>query len=65
MPPLHRVVALEEVDDMAVGVAEDLHLDVAGTLHQLLEINLVLAEGRLGLALGGDHVAQQLRLVAG
>ena len=38
------------MDDVAVLVAEDLHLDVAGALDQLLEIDLVLAEGGLGLA---------------
>jgi hypothetical protein len=30
MPPLQRAVALEQVDDVAVGVAEHLHLDVVG-----------------------------------
>ena len=47
---LHRAVALEEMDDGAVPVGEDLHLDVAGALDQLLEIDLVPAEGGLGLA---------------
>ena len=47
---LDRAVALEEVDDRAVLVGEDLHLDMAGALDQLLEIDLVLAEGGLGLA---------------
>ena len=30
VPPLHRAVALEQVHQVAVLVAEDLHLDVAG-----------------------------------
>ena len=36
---------------IAVRVAEKLHLDMAGAAHQLFEIDLVLAEGGLGLAL--------------
>jgi hypothetical protein len=35
---------------VAVLVAEHLHLDVAGALDQLFEVDLVLAEGGLGLA---------------
>ncbi len=61
---LHRTVALEEMDDGAVLVAEDLDLDVAGALDQLLQVDLVLAEGRLGLALGGGDLLQEARLVA-
>ena len=30
VPPLHRAVALEQVHDLAVRVAHDLHFDVAG-----------------------------------
>ena len=47
---LDRAVALEQVHEIAVGVAEDLHLDVARPAHQLFEIDLVLAEAGLGLA---------------
>ena len=54
---LHRAVALEQVDDVAVAVAEDLHLDVAGALDQLFEIDLVVAEGGLGLALRRREIA--------
>ena len=46
-------------------VAEDLHLDVAGALDQLFEIDLVLAEGGLGLALGRLEIADERRLVGG
>jgi hypothetical protein len=56
---LDRAVALEEMHQVAVAVAEDLHLHVAGAAHQLLEVHLVLAEGALGLAAGrGDGVEQ-------
>ena len=61
---LDGAVALEEVDDGAVLVGEDLHLDVAGALDQLLEIDLVAAEGGLGLAPGGVDVVEEARLVA-
>ena len=61
---LHRAVALEQMDDVAVLVAEQLHLDVAGPLDQLFEIDLVLAERGLGLALGLRDLARQIGLVA-
>ena len=50
MAALHGAVALEQVDDGAVGIGQDLHLDMAGALDQLFQIDLVLAEGGLGLA---------------
>jgi hypothetical protein len=34
-----------------VGVAQDLDLDMARAAHQLFQIDLVVAEGRQGLAL--------------
>ena len=43
-------------------VAQELDLDVARAADQLLEIDLVLAEGGLGLAPGGVHGVQQLLL---
>ena len=61
---LHRAVTLEEMDDIAVPVAEDLHLDMAGALDELLEIDLVLAEGGLGLAARRHGVLEQRFLVA-
>ena len=52
MAALHRAVALEEVDEVAVLVAEELHLDVAGPGDVLLEEHVGDAEGRAGLAAG-------------
>ena len=60
---LHRAVALEEVDDVAVAVAEHLHLDVLGPGDVLLEEDRRVAEGALGLALGLVEQARQLRLL--
>ena len=48
---LDRAVALEQVYSIAMRVAQHLHLDMAGALDQLFEIDLVLAEGGLRLAL--------------
>jgi hypothetical protein len=42
---LHRAVALEQVDAVAVGVAEDLDLDVARLGDVLLDQHVVVAEG--------------------
>ena len=47
---LQRAVALEQVDDVAVGVAEHLHLDVARAGDVLLQQHPIVAEGRRGLA---------------
>ncbi len=57
--PLHGAVALEQVHEVAVRVAEDLHLDVARAPHELLEVDLVVAERGLGLApCRGDRLEQ-------
>ena len=64
---LHAALALAQRGDGAGAIAEDLHLDVARTRDQLLDIELVAAEGgaRLGAAaleggldlLGAQHHA--------
>ena len=51
MAALHRAVALEQVDAVALGVAKDLDLDVARALHVLLDQHRVVAEAVDGLAL--------------
>ncbi len=63
MAALHRAVALEQVDHVAVLVAEHLHLHVAGIAHQLLEVHLVVAERGLRLPAGHFDLAVQLALV--
>ncbi len=45
VPPLHGAVALEQVHEVAVRIAEDLHLHVACPLDELLQVDLVVAEG--------------------
>ena len=59
---LDRALALAQVHDGAVMIAEDLELDVARRLEVALDVDVAVAEGRLGLALGG---AQRVRELAG
>ena len=47
---LERAVAFEQVDDIAVGIAEHLYLDMAGRGDPLLQQHLVIGEAGLGLA---------------
>ncbi len=49
---LDGAIALVEVDDVAVLVAEDLHLDVLGALDVALQENGWVAEGVLRLGAG-------------
>ena len=51
--PLHRAVTLEEVNDVALRVAEYLHLDVAHVGQGLFEEHGRVTEGTLGLPHGG------------
>ncbi len=57
---LDRAVALPQVVEAAVLVAEDLHLDMAGALDHLLQVALAVAEGGLGLAPALAHLFLQL-----
>ena len=50
VPALDRALALEEVDDRAVSVAEDLHLHVPRPFDVALEEHRRVTEGRLRLA---------------
>jgi hypothetical protein len=59
--PLHRAVALAEPDRVLVLVGEDLDLDVARVLEELLQIDRRIAERRAGLGPGGLHRRQQRR----
>ena len=50
MAALHGAIALVEVQDVAVLVAEDLHFDVLGAADEALEEDGVVAEGGGGFA---------------
>ena len=60
MPPLDRAVALAEVDDVSVGVREDLNLDVPGILQVALDVDGRVREVRLAFAAGGFERALRL-----
>ena len=57
---LHRTVALPQVVEPAVFVAEDLHLDMAGVQDHLLEEALAVAEGVDRLAPAFEHLFLEL-----
>ncbi len=63
MPPLHRTVSLEQVDDVTLPVSEDLHLDVAWADDRLLEEERSVAESGLGLPRRRVDSVGQLRRV--
>ena len=52
VPPLDRAIALVEVDEVAVPIAQKLDLDVLGAADELLEEDIGAAERGLGLAPG-------------
>jgi len=60
MTTLQGALALAEGDDVAVRVAEDLHLDVPGPLHEALEHHRVIAEGGRRDPAGRGECGRQL-----
>jgi hypothetical protein len=64
MAPLDRALAFEEVDRVAVRVGQHLDLDMARLLHELLDVEGVVAEGGLRFAAcPRQRLGQILRLV--
>jgi hypothetical protein len=60
---LDGALAFEQGDNVAVLVGENLELDVAGLLDELLHVELAVAEGVGGLGIGGmEEVGQFLGL---
>src|SRR5215211_1222444 len=64
MPALKRALALEEVNDIAVLVAENLDFDVARPFDQLLDVERSVAEGPERLAACGGNQRRRVRGVA-
>ena len=60
MSTLDRAVALAEMDDVAVAVGEDLHLDVPRVVQVALDVHGGVREVRLALTLGGLQRAFRL-----
>src|SRR6185503_7816111 len=55
---LHRAIALPQVDDVALAIAQHLDLDVPWALNELLEEHAAVAEGGARLALAaGERLA--------
>ena len=49
-PPLGGAIALEKVDDIAMGIAENLHFEMAGMVYQPFQHDAIIAESALRLA---------------
>src|SRR5215471_18741525 len=64
MAALNRAFTLAEGDDAAVGVAEDLDLDVPGPLEIFLDVDVCGSEGAIGLASRGVEGALKVHLRA-
>ena len=60
MPALNRAFALAEGDDAALGVAENLNLDVPWVLQILFDIDIGRTECAVGLAASGVECALQI-----
>ncbi len=60
VPTLDRAVALAQVDDVAVLVAEDLDFDMARLDHRALQDQLFAAEGVAGFRAGTDQGDRQV-----
>jgi hypothetical protein len=60
MAPLHRAIALVEVQDVAVAVAQNLDFDVAGAAHEAFDEDGVVAEGGGSFAAGFFQLAGKI-----
>ena len=60
---LHRAIALEQVDQIAVLVTEHLHFDMASAANELFEIGFVIAERGQRFATCRFHCGRQFCLV--
>ena len=52
--PLNSAIPLKQMHHVAVVVAQQLHLHMAGPAHQLFQIDLAVAKGRLRLPPAGS-----------
>ena len=52
MATLQGAIPLAQMNDVAVGVGENLHLDVTGTLHQTFQNKIAITKSTIGLGTG-------------
>ena len=64
MSSLNRALALSQMDEIAVLIAEDLNLDVTSGLYILFDVDRWIAEGELRLLLSSRQRGKQLLAVA-
>src|SRR5579871_6528876 len=64
MPPLQRAVAIPTVDHSTLLVGEDLNLDVAWPLDELLDVDAGVLERRIRLVAGHLQGGGKVALVA-
>ncbi len=60
MPPLHRAIALYKMQNVAVAVAQNLHLDVPRAPHVFFEEHRVVAKRGLGFAARLFQLAREI-----
>src|ERR1700722_4096855 len=60
MPPLDRAIAFPQVNEIAVGVSQNLHFDVLGSADVALDEHLAATERGAGFALGFFEARHQL-----
>ena len=59
IPALHGAVALAEVDEISVGIADDLELDVVGIEDEFFEVTIAIAEAGDGFVRRGLEEADE------
>src|SRR5205085_11417324 len=64
MAPLRRAISFEQMDDMSVAVAEDLHLDMPRLIDQPLDVQVPAAEGGDCFAPRGTNRFHRIRRLA-
>src|SRR5262249_60345677 len=62
MAPLHRAIALAEMDDITVCVRQHLELDVPRPFQELLHVDLVVAERGARFGTGDSDGVEERRL---
>ncbi len=59
---LHGAVAVAQMNDIAVGVGQNLHFNMARLVEEFFQVDGVVAKGIAGLGLGDVYGVEQGRL---